>query len=75
MLSKYNVKLCISGHVHMVDRVEYLGITFICDGSVCGNWWKGKHHEFDEGFGVFDFYPDGSFEHRYNPYGWVATKA
>jgi Icc protein len=73
LLGKYNVKLCISGHVHMVDRIEYLGITFICDGAVSGNWWKGKHFEFDEGYGIFDFYPDGTFEHAYHAYGWKAT--
>jgi 3',5'-cyclic-AMP phosphodiesterase len=73
LLSQYNVKLCISGHVHMVDRIEYLGITFICDGAVSGNWWHGKHHEFSEGYGVFDFYPDGTFAHEYRTYGWVAA--
>jgi 3',5'-cyclic-AMP phosphodiesterase len=73
LLRGYNVKLCISGHVHMVDRIEYLGITFICDGAVSGNWWKGKHHEFDEGYGVFDFFPDGTFEHVYQTYGWKAA--
>ena len=74
LLKGYNVKLCVSGHVHMVDRIEYLGISFICDGAVSGNWWKGKHHEFDEGYGVFDFYGDGTFEHAYHSYGWkVAT--
>src|SRR4051812_14902746 len=74
LLASHNVKLCISGHVHMVDRVSYRGITFICDGAVSGNWWKGRFHEFDEGYGVFDFYSDGTFEHGYQNYGWQAQK-
>ena len=73
MLTKYNVKLCISGHIHMVDRIDYLGITFICDGAVSGNWWKGKHHEFSEGYGLFDLYPDATFAHAYQTYGWKAA--
>jgi Icc protein len=63
-------KLCLSGHVHLLDRVEYLGMTFICDGAVCGNWWKGPRQEFPEGYGVLDLYPDGRFTHQYHSYGW-----
>lgn len=66
-----NVRLCISGHLHLVDRVEYSGVTYICDGAVCGAWWGGDHDECDEGYGVFDLYDDGSFAHQYISYGWV----
>jgi 3',5'-cyclic-AMP phosphodiesterase len=34
-----NVKLCLSGHIHLFDRVLYNGVTYICDGAVCGRWW------------------------------------
>jgi 3',5'-cyclic AMP phosphodiesterase CpdA len=74
MIQPYNVKLLVSGHIHMVDRVEYRGRTFICDGAVSGNWWKGSRLSFPEGYGVFDLYPDGRFEHRYVTYGWDAVK-
>ena len=67
-----NVKLCISGHLHLVDRVVYNNVTYICDGAVCGAWWRGKHYECNEGYGVFDLYADGSFEHQYISYGWKA---
>ena len=67
-----NVKLCISGHLHMVDRVEYKGTTYICAGAVSGNYWKGSHHGFSEGYGVFDLFADGTFEHEYTSYGWKA---
>jgi 3',5'-cyclic-AMP phosphodiesterase len=65
-----NVKLCISGHLHLVDRVEYNGVTYICDGAVCGAWWKGDNMECDEGYGVFDLFDDGTFAHLYVSYGW-----
>ena len=67
-----NVRLCISGHMHMVDRVIYNDVTYICDGAVSGAWWKGNHYEFEEGYGIFDLYDDGTFEHQYMPYGWEA---
>lgn len=65
-----NIKLCLSGHRHLVDRVEYCGTTYICDGAVCGAWWKGDHYECDEGYGVIDLYDDGSFAHKYVTYDW-----
>jgi 3',5'-cyclic AMP phosphodiesterase CpdA len=66
------VKLLVSGHIHMIDRVEFEGMTFICDGAVSGNWWGGAFNEFPEGYGVFDLWPDGTFEHRFLTYGWRA---
>jgi 3',5'-cyclic-AMP phosphodiesterase len=68
-----NVKLCVSGHIHQVDRVEYCGVTYICDGAVSGRWWKGRHAECDEGYGLFDLHPDGTFSHQYQTFGWKAA--
>ncbi len=65
-----NVKLCISGHLHLVDYVKYNGVTYICDGAVCAKWWQGDHMECDEGYGVFDLFEDGTFVHQYMSYGW-----
>lgn len=65
------VKLCLSGHIHLVDRVEYCGVTYICDGAVSGAWWKGDRMECDEGYGVVDLYDDGTFDHEYVPFGWT----
>lgn len=67
-----NVKLALSGHIHMVDRVDFLGTSYICDGAVSGAWWFGKVQEFAPGYGLIDLYADGSFEHRYVNYGWSA---
>jgi 3',5'-cyclic-AMP phosphodiesterase len=67
-----NVKLCLSGHMHLIDRVDYNGVTYICDGAVSGNWWKGRHKDCDEGYGVVDLYTDGTIQHKYVKYGWQA---
>ncbi|MGB7158843.1 MAG: metallophosphoesterase, partial [Tepidisphaeraceae bacterium] len=74
LFDQYNVRLLVSGHIHLVDRVEYRGMTFICDGSISGNWWKGPRLQFPEGYGVFDLHPDGRFDHRYVTYGWKAEE-
>lgn len=67
-----NVKLCLSGHIHQVDRVDLFGVTYICDGAVSGKWWRGRNVRTDEGYGVIDLYADGTFRHEYVPYGWNA---
>jgi len=76
LLSKHNVKLALSGHIHELDRVDRGGVSFICDGAVCGGWWYGPNvdsgYEVQEGFGIVDIHADGRFEHRYHDYGWEA---
>ena len=75
ILDEHNVKLAVSGHIHLVDRCDYRNVTFICDGAVSGNWWKGPLQQFPEGYGVIDLYPDGRFEHQYVTFGWKAQPA
>ncbi len=65
------VKLCLSGHLHLVDHVIYNNVHYICDGAVCSAWWKGNYQECEEGYGVVDFYADGSFAHHYVSYNWI----
>jgi 3',5'-cyclic AMP phosphodiesterase CpdA len=67
-----NVKLCLSGHLHRVDRVDFRGTTYLCNGAVSGRWWKGLNHETPEGYGVIDLFDDGSFRNEYVAYGWKA---
>jgi len=63
-----NVKVCLSGHLHMEDDVTYLGVRYLCNGSVCGGWWKGKHQEFGPSYALLDFYDDGSVENTFVRY-------
>jgi 3',5'-cyclic-AMP phosphodiesterase len=71
LFAKNNIKLALSGHSHEVDAVDFRGVKFICDGSVCGAWWTGPQNGFKEGFGVFDVFTDGSFSSNYCSYGWT----
>ncbi len=67
-----NVRVCLSGHLHLVDRVDYNGVTYLCNGAVSGNWWKGTHQECEAGYAVVNLYTDGTFDREYIPYGWIA---
>ena len=68
-----NVKLAVSGHLHLVERIEFDGVTYLCNGAVSGNWWKGRHlDQCDPGYALIDLYDDGAVESRYVTYGWVA---
>lgn len=68
------IKLCLSGHLHLLDRCTYNGITYICDGAVSGAKWKGSKRQTFEGYGLIDLFEDGTFAHQYVAYGWKAGK-
>ena len=63
-----NVKICLSGHIHMRDKVEYNHVTYICNGAVSGAWWKGNRRQTLPGYGVLDLFADGSFTENYINY-------
>jgi Icc protein len=67
-----NVKACLSGHLHIVERIEFGGVSYLCNGAVSAGWWKGKHRGTDFGYAVVDLHGDGTVESRYVPYGWTA---
>jgi Icc protein len=69
-----NVKLCLSGHYHQVDHVQYLGVHHICGGAVCADYWRGPlkyRPEFEAGYGIVDLFENGTFEYRFVDYGLV----
>ncbi|HEX6914938.1 MAG TPA: metallophosphoesterase [Chitinophagaceae bacterium] len=55
-----NIRCCLSGHIHLQDKVEYSGIDYYCNGAVSGNWWNGPFKGFAPAYALFDFYPDGT---------------
>ncbi len=57
-----NVKVCLSGHLHLVDDVSYLGVRYFCNGAVSGGWWKGNYQEFGPTYALLDLYDDGSVD-------------
>lgn len=54
-----NLRTCISGHIHLQEEIEYLGIKYYCNGAVSGNWWKGTFQEFAPAYAVMELYDDG----------------
>ncbi|PWK79593.1 3',5'-cyclic AMP phosphodiesterase CpdA [Mucilaginibacter oryzae] len=63
-----NVKLCLSGHLHMRDKVIYNNVTYLCNGAVSGAWWEGNRRETAPGYGLIDLYADGTFNESYVNY-------
>ncbi len=59
-----HVRLALSGHMHQMDHCKFDGVSYICGGAVCGNWWQGSFHRFPPAFMVFDLETNGSFRHR-----------
>ena len=55
-----NIKVCISGHIHLQDELNYLGIKYYCNGAVSGNWWKGSFQEFAPAYAMVELYADGT---------------
>jgi 3',5'-cyclic-AMP phosphodiesterase len=65
-----NIKLAISGHVHLADKTNYLGIDYLCNGAACGAWWLGKYQEFPPMYAIIDLYEDGTFQLELVHYNW-----
>jgi hypothetical protein len=63
-----NVKLCLSGHTHMVEDLRFHGVKYLTNGAICGNWWNGAYHDFPPGFVVINLYKDGSSESEFVTY-------
>lgn len=59
-----NVKVALSGHVHYVDQVSYLGTQYYCGGAVSGNWWNGILDDFPPAYSLLDLYEDGSSHYQ-----------
>ena len=64
-----NVKVCLSGHIHLADDVTYLGVRYLCNGAVCGGWWKGPYQEFSAAYATVDFFDDGTVDNHLIFYG------
>ena len=64
-----NIKAALSGHMHLLDRVDYNGVTYLCNGAVSGNWWTSDtYQQTKAGYALFDLYDDGRVERTYLSY-------
>lgn len=72
MLTGYNIRLVLSGHGHISERIQFDQVIYLQGGAVSGLWWKGPVHGNPEGFVEIECRPDGTFTDRYISYGWQA---
>jgi 3',5'-cyclic-AMP phosphodiesterase len=74
LLAPHNVKLVLSGHGHVLERIQFGNTTYIQGGAVSGMWWKGPVFGNPEGFGLVTCRADGTFDFDYQGYGWKVVK-
>lgn len=76
VLDEGDVRAVLSGHIHVVERIDLMDHSFLCLGSVSGQQWMGPRLDMGtaEGFGVLDLSADGSFEWSYETFGWQASE-
>jgi len=67
-----NVKACISGHLHIVEQIDFGGVRYFCNGAVSAAWWRGLRQGTDFGYSLVDLFDDGTVESTYVTYGWQA---
>jgi 3',5'-cyclic AMP phosphodiesterase CpdA len=67
-LKHSNIRLCLSGHSHQHERVDYLNVSYLTNGAVCGNWWMGNYMDFPPAYVLMDLYTDGSVRSTFVPY-------
>jgi hypothetical protein len=64
-LIRQRIKRCVGAHD--------LGQEFVKLGGPDEGSRGGVHYECHEGYGQIDLYADGTWAHRYVPYGWQAA--
>lgn len=63
-----NVRLCLSGHTHQHEVLDYLGVRYQTNGAICGNWWYGWYMSFPPAYVMVNLYDDGSSDSSFIPY-------
>ncbi|WP_028298679.1 metallophosphoesterase family protein [Olivibacter sitiensis] len=68
------VKICLSGHQHLLDQCTYNDVQYCCNGAMSGFWWgegdeesrgKGYYQETSPGYAILKLYKDGKVENQY----------
>ena len=63
-----NIRLCLSGHSHQHESLDYLGVRYLTDGAICGDWWRGPYLDFPPAYVMLNLYDDGSSDSQFVPY-------
>lgn len=73
---KDKVKVCLSGHQHLLDRAWYNGVHYFCNGSLSGFWWgdgdeqsagKQFYLETPPGYAILELFENGDVTNTYYP--------
>lgn len=73
---KDKVKVCLSGHNHLLDRTYYNGVWYYCNGAMSGFWWgkgdkesagPGYYLETPPGYAILELHEDGTVSNEYTP--------
>ncbi len=71
------VKICLSGHQHLLDHCTYNNVQYCCNGSMSGFWWgsgdkesagKGYYLETPPGYAILKLYANGHVVNEYFPH-------
>ena len=68
LFRNHNLMLVLQGHLHVSERLQWRGTTFITGGAICARWWRGPWHGTEEGFNVITL-QDNRIEWEYIDYG------
>lgn len=66
-----NIRLCLSGHIHLLDKVWYNNVHYLCNGATSGFWWepgddgKSSYRQTGPGYSLLNLYEDGTFDDEY----------
>ncbi|MGN8070374.1 metallophosphoesterase family protein [Mucilaginibacter sp. 22184] len=69
-----NIKVCLSGHIHLLDKVWYNDVSYLCNGAASGFWWepgddgKSSYKQTVPGYSILNLYSNGSFDDQYIKY-------
>ena len=72
---KNKVRVCLSGHQHLLDRNVFNNVHYYCNGAISGFWWgKGDensaspyyYQETAPGYAILKLYEDGTVENTYH---------
>jgi len=70
-LTTSSIRLCLSGHTNQCEVFDYLGVRYMTNGAVRGNWWNGACLDFPPAYVMVNLYDDGSADSEFVPYGKI----
>ena len=74
LLSKYNVRLILQGHLHVLEEIKYKNTSYITGGMLSGAKWEAQSYlGHSNGFVVVDV-KGNEFSWKYQTYEWTLSE-